>query len=38
MLRRIFGKKREEDTGDWRKMHEELHNFYCLSRIMQMIK
>jgi hypothetical protein len=27
-LRRIFGPKRDEATGDWRKMHnEELHNF-----------
>jgi hypothetical protein len=28
-LRRIFGPKRDEVTGDWRKLHnEELHNFY----------
>jgi hypothetical protein len=26
-LRRIFGPKRDEVTGDWRKLHnEELHN------------
>jgi hypothetical protein len=26
-LRRIFGSKRDEVTGDWRKLHnEELHN------------
>jgi hypothetical protein len=26
--RRIFGTKRDEVTGDWRKMHnEELHNW-----------
>jgi hypothetical protein len=26
-LRRIFGPKRNEVTGDWRKLHkEELHN------------
>jgi len=31
VLRRIFGPKREEVTGDWRKMHnEELHNL-CAS-------
>jgi hypothetical protein len=25
-LRRIFGKRRDEVTGDWRKLHnEELH-------------
>jgi hypothetical protein len=28
VLRRIFGPKTEEMTGDWRKMHNvELHNF-----------
>jgi hypothetical protein len=26
-LRRIFGPKRDEVTGEWRKLHnEELHN------------
>jgi hypothetical protein len=30
MLRRIFGPKREEVMGGWRKVHtEELHNVYC---------
>jgi hypothetical protein len=39
MLRRIFGSKREEVMGDWRKLHsEELHNLYSLSSIMRMIK
>jgi hypothetical protein len=29
VLRRIFGPKRHEVTGDWRKLHnEELHNLY----------
>jgi hypothetical protein len=29
VLRRIFGPKRDEVTGDWRKLHnEELHNYY----------
>jgi hypothetical protein len=28
VLRRIFGSKRDEVTGDWRKLHsEELHNY-----------
>jgi hypothetical protein len=28
VLRRIFGPKRDEVTGQWRKLHnEELHNF-----------
>jgi hypothetical protein len=29
VLRRIFCPKRDEGTGDWRKLHdEELHNLY----------
>jgi hypothetical protein len=29
VLRRIFGPKRDEVTGEWRKLHnEELHNSY----------
>jgi hypothetical protein len=29
VLRRLFGPKRDEVTGDWRKLHnEELHNLY----------
>jgi hypothetical protein len=28
VLRRIFGPKRDEVTGDWRKLHEELHDLY----------
>jgi hypothetical protein len=28
-LRRIFGPKRDEVTGEWRKLHnEELHDLY----------
>jgi hypothetical protein len=28
-LKKIFGPKRDEVTGDWIKLHnEELHNFY----------
>jgi hypothetical protein len=30
VLRRIFGPKRDEVIGGWRKLHnEELHNLYC---------
>jgi len=30
VLRRIFGPKREEVTGEWRKLHnEELNYLYC---------
>jgi hypothetical protein len=29
VLRRIFGPKRDDVTGDWRKLHSgELHNLY----------
>jgi hypothetical protein len=29
VLRRIFGQKRDEVTGRWRKLHnEELHKLY----------
>jgi hypothetical protein len=29
VLRKIFETKREEVSGDWRKLHnEELHNLY----------
>jgi hypothetical protein len=39
VLRRIFGLKRNEVRGIWRKMHtEELHNLYPLPSIMRMIK
>jgi hypothetical protein len=39
VLRRIFGPKRDEVTGDCRKLHnEELHNLYSLPNIIRMIK
>jgi hypothetical protein len=38
VLRRIFGPKREEVRGDWRKLHnEELHNVYSSPSIIRMI-
>jgi hypothetical protein len=37
VLRRIFGPKRDEVTGDWRKLHiEELHNLYPLIKSRRM--
>jgi hypothetical protein len=34
VLRRIFGPKRDEVTGEWRKLHsEELHNLYSSPNI-----
>jgi hypothetical protein len=39
VLKRIFGPKRDEVTGDWRKQHnEELHNLYSSPSIIRMIK
>jgi hypothetical protein len=39
MLRRIYGLKRDEVTGGWRKLHdEELHNLYSSESIISMIK
>jgi hypothetical protein len=39
VLRRIFGPKREEVTGEWRKLHnEELHNLHCSPNIIRKIK
>jgi hypothetical protein len=39
VLRRIFGPKRNEVTGGWRKLHnEELYNLYSSPSIMRMIK
>jgi hypothetical protein len=39
VLRRIFGLKRDEVIGRWRKLHnEELHNLYCLPSIIRIIK
>jgi hypothetical protein len=37
--RRIFGPKRDEVTGDWRKLHnEKLHNLYSSPHIIRMMK
>jgi hypothetical protein len=39
MLRRIFGPKRDEVTGGWRKLHnEELRKLYTSPSIIRMIK
>jgi hypothetical protein len=39
MLRRIFGSKRDEVTGEWRKLrNEELNNLYCSPNIVRVIK
>jgi hypothetical protein len=39
LLRRIFGPKRDEEAGGWRKLHnEELHKLYSSPHIITMIK
>jgi hypothetical protein len=39
VLRRIFGPKRDEVIGGWRKLHnEELHGLYSSSSIIRVIK
>jgi hypothetical protein len=38
VLRRIFGPKRDEMTGGWRKLQNELHNLYPTPSIIRMIK
>jgi hypothetical protein len=39
VLRRMFGPKRDEVTGGWRKLHnKELLNLYSLPSIIRMIK
>ena len=37
--RRVFGPKRDEVTGEWRKLHnEELHDLYCSPNVVRVIK
>jgi hypothetical protein len=39
VLRKIFGQKRDEVTGEWRKLHnEELHILYSSPNIIRQIK
>jgi hypothetical protein len=39
VLRRIFGPKRDEMTGEWRKLHKkELHDLYSSPSITRIIK
>jgi hypothetical protein len=39
VLRKIFGPKRNEVTGGWRKLgNEELHNLHSSSSIIRIIK
>ena len=39
VLRRVFGPKRDEVTGEWRKLHnKELRDFYSLPNIVRVVK
>jgi hypothetical protein len=39
VLRRVFGPKRDDGTGEWRKLHnEELHDLYSLPNIVRVVK
>jgi hypothetical protein len=39
VLRRIFGPKRDEVTGEWRKLHnKEVHNLYSSPDIIRQVK
>jgi hypothetical protein len=38
-LRSVFGPKRKEATGGWRKLHdEELHDLYSSPTVVRIIK
>jgi len=39
VLRRIFRRRRDEVTGEWRKLHnEQFNDLYCTPSIVRMIK
>jgi hypothetical protein len=39
VLRRVFGAKRVEITGEWKKLHnEELNDLYCSPNVIRMTK
>ena len=39
VLRRIFGLKRKEVTGEWGKLHnEELNDLYCSPNVVRVLK
>jgi len=38
VLRRVFGHKRDEVTGEWGKLHEEVSDLYSLPNILRVVK
>ena len=39
VLRKVFGPKRDEVTGEWRKLHnEELNDLYSLPNAVRVVK
>jgi len=39
LMRKVFGPKRDEVTGEWRKLHnEELNGLYCSPNIVRVVK
>ena len=39
VLKRVFGPKRDEVTGEWRKLYkEELRDLYLLPNILRVVK
>ena len=39
VLSKVFGPKRDELTGEWRKLHnEELNDLYSLPNIVRVVK
>jgi len=39
VLRRLFGPRRDEVTGEWRRLHnEDLNDLYCSPNIVRVIK
>jgi len=38
VLGKVSGAKRDVETGEWRKLHNELHDLYCSLDVIRVIK